>query len=78
MPHMLVVVDGDTLLDGDLDAWSKAAPESIQAALRPGVQPQAWMRAILLEVAQAAAANEDRTIKVTTMTNSWTLTVETP
>lgn len=78
VPHMIVVVDGDTVLDGDLDGWTEAGPEAIQAALKPGAKRDPWMTAILFEVAQAVASNEGRTIHVTTMTRSWTLTVETP
>lgn len=73
MAHIKVVIDGQTVVDGDAGYWSANPPEILEQQLRDNARPALWMRALLLCVADAAMTNRDCTIEVTTHSGGWKL-----
>lgn len=75
MAHARITIDGATLLDANLGEWTRTLPDILQQQLNPGAQPQPWMKALLLMVAEAAAGNQPFQADVTTRDNGWVLDV---
>lgn len=73
--HIRIVIDSEELFDGDLDQWAKAAPERFAEALQPGAQPQPWMKAILVTMADAAMTGDNVTIEANTGESHWMMEV---
>lgn len=62
---MHVTVDGQVLMT-DLGDWKQQPPQIIADALKPGAQPAAWTKALLMAITDAATGTKA----------VWTMTVE--
>jgi hypothetical protein len=75
MSALKLVVNGQTLMDGDLGEWRHKPPTSVQHLLQPGKKPQPYMQAALMALMEAAIKDVDTTIKVRTKARGWTIDV---
>lgn len=73
MSHVRVIVNGETLLDEDLDAWQATPPDAFKDALKPGAKPEPWMTAILVTMADAALRGISVTIEAAHEPGRWAL-----
>ncbi|QBI97312.1 hypothetical protein KD930_gp68 [Mycobacterium phage Kevin1] len=76
MSHIRVVINGDTVMDGNTGQWIAKPPAIADLELRAASgEPEPWVQ-ILTTFARAAVADRDATITATTRDTGWTLDVE--
>ena len=76
MSHIRVILDGNTIMDGDPGEWTAKPPAITDLELRAkSANPEPWVQ-ILTTFARAAVAGRDATITATTRDTGWTLDVE--
>lgn len=77
MAHTKITIDNKVILDANLDNWQAALPDQLTQHLRPGANPQPWMKALLIAMSEAAATNQPLTANIHTRPGGWTLDVST-
>ena len=71
-----IVIDDEILFDDVLDVWQATPPDQFRDMLKPGAQPQPWMKAIMVAMADAAMAGESVTIEAWTRNpDKWSMEV---
>lgn len=80
MGHIKLVVDGEILLDDELNTWTdRASPSFVRELLqpKPGTKPQVHLMAAGLVLSQLALADQSATITVATGdADRWSLGVD--
>jgi hypothetical protein len=54
MAHMRITIDGETVMDDTLDAWSAEPPKILRDQLAANSTPKLFMRCLLLVLADSA------------------------
>jgi hypothetical protein len=75
MSRVRIRIDDELLFDDDLDVWQATPPDAFRDMLRPGAQPQPWMKAIMVTMADAAMAGDSVSIEAITGPAIWSMEV---
>jgi len=75
-PHVRIVIDEKILFDDNLDVWKATPPDAFKDMLTPGAQPQQWMKAIMIVMADAAMTGQSVAMEVITGQDRWSMEVE--
>jgi hypothetical protein len=79
MAHMRITIDGETVMDDTLDAWSAEPPKILRDQLAANSTPKLFMRCLLLVLADSAVTQADTDITITTdEDDDWTMAVIRP
>lgn len=73
--HIRICIDNAVMFDGELDAWVAAPPDEFRDMLKPGAQPQPWMKAIMIAMTDAIMAGDSVNIEATTGDGFWSVEV---
>lgn len=76
IPRVRLVIDGKVEFDGELDSWSATAPDYFRDKLRPDVQPEPWLKVVLVLMADAAMTGQSVNIDVRIEKRKWYVSVE--
>lgn len=82
MAYVKVVVDGETVLDGETGTWEKQTPDFIAKQLHDMTSnpnptpPSPWMRALMLVLAEAAMTETYTDIDIKSWGAGWSLTTK--
>lgn len=77
MSHLKVVINDETVMDGDMQSWEQRSPDFVANALQSMANgaPAPYMRALMLVVAEAAMTQTYTQINVKHSGSGWTLDV---
>lgn len=75
MSHAVLIVDGQTLLDHQLDQWHQPPPQFADL-IKPGSSQQPWMTAAMTVLAQYLIKDQPITVTVTTHPTGWHMHVQ--
>jgi len=91
MSHLQIIVDGESMFDGEVGEWAlPPRPDRIPAALRsqlnPNAKPAPWMKFMLLAMLGKALADnvlrdprlQPLDVELTTRPSGWTIGVDIP
>ncbi|AGT11996.1 hypothetical protein SEA_RYADEL_28 [Mycobacterium phage Ryadel] len=66
MSHLHLIVDRETAFEGNLNLWQATPPDYFKDKLREDVNPEQWLKCVMIVMAEAAATGENVKIIVTT------------
>ena len=64
--HIKVTIDGKVRMNGDLGDWTDEPPEMVKPYLSGQARPNAWMRKVMDEIADAGITSRSRRITIKT------------
>lgn len=82
MAYIKVLVDGETVIDGETGEWEQRTPDFIAKQLHDMTsnpnppKPSPWMRAMMLVLAEAAMTDTHTEIEVKSWEAGWSLTTK--
>lgn len=74
--HLLITLDGETLMDGELGDWVASATDRLGEHLQPGSVPPPWVKALMFAMADAAVRGGSLAIDITRRGGGWTMSVD--
>lgn len=91
MSHLLIIVEGETVFDGDVGEWAlPPKPDRIPAALRaqlnPNARPAPWMKFMMIAMLGKALTDnvlrdprlQPLEVDLQTRPSGWTISVDIP
>lgn len=70
-------VDDVVVYDGDLNEWQATPPDYFKDRIRPDANPEPWMKAIMIIMADAAMSGKSVSIEAATGEDHWSIKVAT-
>lgn len=77
MSYVRITVNGKRLHDGELGEWTQREPAFVKDMIKPGVEPQAYVKAMVVVLTDALLLNQSVNIEVTTNQAHWEMKVKT-
>lgn len=75
MSHLTVIINGDTVMNGDTGDWTHTPPTLTNDLLKGHLQPQPYSRPLLVVMADTALRHTTATITITTRDSGWTMDI---
>lgn len=77
MSYVRITVNGKKLQDGELGEWTQRQPEFVKDMIKPGVEPQAYVKAMMVVMVDGLMQEKSVDIDVKTSNGRWTMAVKT-
>lgn len=75
-PRIRISIDGEWIFKGRLGEWISKPPNQFKDAIKPGANPEPWMKAIMISMMDAVTQQQSMTIKVQTNGRDWDMSVK--
>lgn len=78
MSRTTLVIDGQKLLDHDLNEWQNRPPESLAHLIKPGAQTSPVLKTAMIALADALLTHTPIRVEATTCADGYDIRVRTP
>jgi hypothetical protein len=77
MPHVILTIDGNTIVDAPLDTWHEAQPDNVMALLNPQTaKHDPWSKPLMMVLWDAIMNDQPTAITIASNGSGWVLDVE--